>query len=152
MQRNPTLTASPSARRSPLAIAAALIGVLLLFAVIAFVAGLAIGGAGGGPFAQADASTPTVAVPSGASTPAPTPALETITCAAPNEAFAAFCEAYAQIRAGYVDDVSDEQLLDGAVRGMVEFGLPDPYSGYLPPSQYGEALDSLSGEIQRHRR
>jgi carboxyl-terminal processing protease len=148
MQRNSTVTASPSAaRRSPLVIAAAVVGMLLLFAAIAFIAGLAVGGAGGGPFAQADASTPTVAVPSDASTPAPTPELETVTCAEPNEAFAAFCAAYAQIRAGYVDDVTDEQLLDGAVRGMVEYGLPDPYSGYLPPSQYSEALDSLSGEF-----
>ena len=54
---------------------------------------------------------------------------------------------YAQIRAGYVDELTDEQLVDGALRGMVEYGLEDPYSGYLPPSQYGEALDSLSGEF-----
>jgi carboxyl-terminal processing protease len=141
------VTASPSARRSPLVSSAALIGVLLLFAAIAFIAGLAIGGTGGGPFAGADASSPTVAVPSNAATPAPTPGLETITCAEPSEAFAAFCEAYAQIRAGYVDELTDEQLVDGALRGMVEYGLEDPYSGYLPPSQYGEALDSLSGEF-----
>ena len=141
------MTVSPSARRSPLVTAAALIGVLLLFAAIAFIAGLAIGGTGGGPFAQAEASPPTVAVPSDAATPGPTPALETITCAEPSEAFAAFCEAYAQIRAGYVDELTDEQLVDGALRGMVEYGLEDPYSGYLPPSQYSEALDSLSGEF-----
>ena len=141
------MTASPSARRSPLVSAAALIGVLLLFATIAFIAGLAIGGSNGGPFAQANASPPTVAVPSDAATPGPTPVLETITCAEPSEAFAAFCEAYAQIRAGYVDELTDEQLVDGALRGMVEYGLEDPYSGYLPPSQYGEALDSLSGEF-----
>ena len=30
---------------------------------------------------------------------------------------------------------------------MVEYGLEDPYSGYLPPDQYGEALDDLSGEF-----
>jgi carboxyl-terminal processing protease len=147
VQRIQTVTASPSARRSPLVSSAALIGVLLLFAAIAFIAGLAIGGTGGGPFAGADASSPTVAVPSNAATPAPTPGLETITCAEPSEAFAAFCEAYAQIRAGYVDELTDEQLVDGALRGMVEYGLEDPYSGYLPPSQYGEALDSLSGEF-----
>jgi carboxyl-terminal processing protease len=141
------VTASPSVRRSPLVSAAALIGVLLVFAAIAFIAGLAIGGTGGGPFARADAASPTVAVPSDAATPAPTPTLETITCAEPSEAFAAFCEAYAQIRAGYVDEVTDEQLVDGAVRGMVEYGLEDPYSGYLPPSQYSEALESLSGEF-----
>jgi len=37
--------------------------------------------------------------------------------------------------------------VDGAVRGMIEFGLEDPYSGYLPPDQYGSALDDLSGEF-----
>ena len=37
--------------------------------------------------------------------------------------------------------------MDGAVRGMIEYGLEDPYSGYLPPEQYGSALDDLSGEF-----
>ena len=122
---------------------------LLLFGAITFIAGLAIGGSGG-PLAQADASAspqPTVVVPSDAATPGPTPVLETITCAEPSEAFAVLCDAYAQIRSSYVDEISDEQLVDGAVRGMVEYGLEDPYSGYLPPEQYGEALEDLSGEF-----
>ncbi len=141
------MTASPSAPRPPLVRAAAFVGVVILFGAITFVAGLALGGSAGF-IAQADPSTePTVAVPSDAATPGATPVLETITCAEPSEAFAALCEAYAQIRSQYVDEVTDEQLVDGAVRGMVEYGLEDPYSGYLPPSQYGEALDDLSGEF-----
>jgi carboxyl-terminal processing protease len=143
------VTASPSAQRPPLVRAAAFVGVVILFGAITFIAGLALGGSGG-PFAQADpsaAADPTVAVPSDAATPGATPILETITCAEPSEAFAALCEAYAQIRSQYVDEITDEQLVDGAVRGMVEYGLEDPYSGYLPPSQYGEALDDLSGEF-----
>ena len=141
------MTASPSAPRPPLVRAAAFVGVVILFGAITFVAGLALGGSAGF-IAQADPSTePTVAVPSEAATPGATPVLETITCAEPSEAFAALCEAYAQIRSQYVDEVTDEQLVDGAVRGMVEYGLEDPYSGYLPPSQYGEALDDLSGEF-----
>ncbi len=143
------MTATPTPRRSPLVSAAALIGVLLLFGAITFIVGLAIGGSGG-PFAQADASAspqPTVVVPSDAATPGPTPVRETITCAEPSEAFAVLCDAYAQIRSSYVDEISDEQLVDGAVRGMVEYGLEDPYSGYLPPEQYGEALEDLSGEF-----
>jgi carboxyl-terminal processing protease len=143
------IATTPTSRRPPLAGAAALLGVLILFGAITFVAGLIVGGSGG-PFAQADASAtpqPTVAVPSEAATPGPTPVLETITCAEPTEAFAVLCEAYAQIRANYVDELTDEQLVDGAVRGMVEYGLEDPYSGYLPPDQYGEALDDLSGEF-----
>ena len=86
-------------------------------------------------------------MPSDVATPAATPTLETVTCAEPTEAFAVLCEAYAQIKGEYVDAVTDEDLVDGAVRGMVEFGLEDPYSGYLPPEQYGSALDDLSGEF-----
>ena len=143
------MTATPTALRSPFARAAALIGVLLLFGAITFIAGLAIGGSDG-PFAEADpteSSQPAVAVPSDAATPGPTPVLETITCAEPSDAFAVLCDAYAQIRGSYVDEISDEELVDGAVRGMVEYGLGDPYSGYLPPEQYGEALEDLSGEF-----
>ncbi len=138
-----------SIRRTPLGGAVALLAVLLLFGAITFVAGLAIGGAAD-PIGLADGSgtaQPSEAVPSEAATPGATPILETISCAEPSEAFAVLCEAYAQIRAGYVDELTDEQLVDGAVRGMVEYGLQDPYSGYLPPSQYGEALDDLSGEF-----
>ena len=87
------------------------------------------------------------AVPSDVATPEATPTLETVTCAEPTEAFAVLCEAYAQIKGEYVDAVNDEDLVDGAVRGMIEFGLEDPYSGYLPPEQYGSALDDLSGEF-----
>ena len=144
------MTASPSTRRSPAASAAALIAVLLLFGVLTFVAGLAVGG--GGAIGQADPSAtavPSVAVPSDTATPdpEPTPILETVTCAEPTEAFAVLCETYAQIKGQYVDEISDEDLVDGAVRGMIEYGLEDPYSGYLPPDQFGSALDDLSGEF-----
>jgi carboxyl-terminal processing protease len=141
-----TIDTAPTPRRSPIVGAAALVG-LLLFGSLTFVAGLALGRQAG-PLAQAEASPePSVAVPTEATTPGPTPVLETITCAEPSEAFAVLCEAYAQIQSDYVDEVGDEELVDGAVRGMVEYGLRDPYSGYLPPSQYGEALDPLSGEF-----
>jgi carboxyl-terminal processing protease len=144
------MTATTTSRRSPAA-AAVLIAVLLLFGAATFVAGLAVGNGG---VASADPSAtpePSVTVPSEAATPQPTPGptpiLETITCAEASEAFAVLCETYAQIKSDYVDDVTDEELVDGAVRGMIEYGLEDPYSGYLPPSQYSEALDDLSGEF-----
>jgi carboxyl-terminal processing protease len=142
------MTANPATPRSPAASAAALIAVLLLFAALAFVAGMAVGNDGSG-VADADPSvSPSGAVPSEAETPpAPTPRLETVTCAEPTEAFAVLCETYAQIKGEYVDEISDEDLVDGAVRGMIEYGLEDPYSGYLPPDQYGSALDDLSGEF-----
>ena len=143
------MTAHPTpARRSPAVTAAVLIGVLLLFGAAAFVAGLTV--AGGSRVAQADptqSAEPSVSVPSDAATPAATPVLETVSCAEPSEAFAVLCETYAQIKGEYVDEVSDQDLVDGAVRGMIEFGLEDPYSGYLPPEQYGSALEDLSGEF-----
>jgi carboxyl-terminal processing protease len=142
------MTPTTTSSRPSLAVLAAIAGVLL-FGAVTFFVGLAIGSSGR-PAAQADASASpqaTVVLPSEAATPGPTPVLETITCAEPSEAFAVLCDAYAQIRASYVDEISDEQLVDGAVRGMVEYGLEDPYSGYLPPEQYGEALEDLSGEF-----
>jgi carboxyl-terminal processing protease len=142
------MTATAPPRRSSRASAAILLAVLLLFGAATFVAGLAVGGRSSTAEAVPSASgQPSVAVPSDAETPGPTPVLETVSCAAPSEAFAVLCETYAQIKGDYVDEVTDEQLVDGAVRGMIEYGLEDPYSGYLPPSQYGQALDDLSGEF-----
>jgi carboxyl-terminal processing protease len=146
------MTVTPSTSRPPLLSAGLLLVVLLLFGGATFVAGLAVGGGSREVAAQPSVTPgPTVVVPSDAATPAPTPAatpiLETISCAEPTEAFAVLCETYAQIKGEYVDEVTDQQLVDGAVRGMIEYGLEDPYSGYLPPSQYGEALDDLSGEF-----
>src|SRR5688500_2499132 len=140
------MTASSTIRRATAASAAALIAVLLLFGALTFVAGMAVGG-DGSEAAQADPSASASAAPSEVGPPDPTPMLETVTCAEPTEAFAVLCESYAQIKGEYVDEVSDEVLVDGAVRGMVEYGLEDPYSGYLPPDQYGSALDDLSGEF-----
>lgn len=137
------MTTSLTSRRPSAVNAAVLLAVILLFGAAAFVAGLNVSG---GATAIARPS-PSVAIPSEAATPGPTPIVETISCAEPSEAFAVLCDTYAQIKSQYVDEVTDQQLVDGAVRGMVEYGLGDPYSGYLPPSQYGEALDDLSGEF-----
>ncbi|HET9416676.1 MAG TPA: S41 family peptidase [Candidatus Limnocylindria bacterium] len=141
------MTLRDTTGRSTTASAAILVAVLLLFGAATFVAGLVVGGGDGvgqGPSASAD---PSVSVPSDAATPGPTPVLETITCSEPSEAFAVLCEVYADIKGEYVDEISDEDLVDGAVRGMIEYGLEDPYSGYLPPEQYGQALDDLSGSF-----
>jgi carboxyl-terminal processing protease len=139
------MTASTGFSGRPTAVQAIVVVlVALLFGSAAFVAGLAVGG-GDGTAARPSASVQ----PSGSasSTPEATPIVETLSCAQPSEAFAVLCETYAQIKDEYVDDVSDEQLVDGAVRGMVEYGLEDPYSGYLSPDQYGSALDDLSGRF-----
>ena len=145
------MTVADPPRRSPVAGALVLALVALLFGAATFVAGLVVGGADGigqGPFGSGD---PSVTVPSSAATPegtpGPTPVVETLECTAPSEAFAVLCEVYADIKGEYVDEISDEDLVNGAVRGMVEYGLEDPYSGYLTPDQYETALDDLSGSF-----
>jgi carboxyl-terminal processing protease len=66
-------------------------------------------------------------------------------CTAPDESFAAFCEAYDRLQQEYVDDLDPEKLAEGAIRGMFQYGVEDPYSGYMPPEQYQQALGDLSG-------
>jgi carboxyl-terminal processing protease len=123
--------------RRPLLAAAALVAVVLVVAAGSFVVGLNV--AAGGPSADGPAA-------SGSAPAAPTPRIESVSCTQPTEAFAVLCETYARIKADYVDQVSDEELVQGAVKGMVE-ALPDPYSGYLAPDQYQAARDDLSGEF-----
>jgi carboxyl-terminal processing protease len=68
-------------------------------------------------------------------------------CAAPDEAFAAFCQAYRQLKDEYVDDLDDEALAEGAIQGMFEYGVQDPFSGYMSPDAYRRALSDLQGEF-----
>jgi carboxyl-terminal processing protease len=68
-------------------------------------------------------------------------------CAAPAAAFAPLCEAYDKLKKQYVDKLDDTQLADGAIRGLFEYGVKDPFSGYMPPAEYQRALGSLSGEF-----
>jgi carboxyl-terminal processing protease len=66
-------------------------------------------------------------------------------CAAPTEAFVAFCEAYDKLQTEYVDELDDDQLVEGALEGMFQFGVPDPYSGYMSAEEYQNSLGDLSG-------
>jgi len=66
-------------------------------------------------------------------------------CAAPDESFAVFCEAYDRLQRDYVDELDPEQLAEGAIRGMLQYGVQDPNSSYMPPEQYEQALGDLSG-------
>ena len=66
-------------------------------------------------------------------------------CAAPDESFAAFCEAYDRLQREYVDELDSDKLAEGAIRGMFQYGVEDPYSGYMAPEQYRQALGDLSG-------
>jgi len=69
----------------------------------------------------------------------------TTSCAAPEPAFDAFCEAYDRLQREYVDELDPEKLAEGAIEGMFQYGVEDPYSGYMPPEEYQRALGDLSG-------
>ena len=69
--------------------------------------------------------------------------LETITCAEPSEAFAVLCDAYAQIRAGYVDEITDEA--DGGVGHTIEAVLER--TGYLAELRSERSVES-EGRIE----
>ncbi|WP_119393481.1 S41 family peptidase [Salinibius halmophilus] len=52
---------------------------------------------------------------------------------------------FEQIKRVYVDDVSDEQLIEYAIQGMLE-GL-DPHSAYLTPKDYEDLQVGTSGQF-----
>lgn len=54
-----------------------------------------------------------------------------------------FAEVLAQVRREYVDEIPDEKLLDGAMRGLLE-GL-DAHSAYLDPREYEEIRRGAAG-------
>ncbi len=68
-------------------------------------------------------------------------------CAAPTEEFLAFCEAYDRIQEQFVDDPDEKQLVEGAIQGMFDHGLGDPFSGYMSPEDYQRAQEDLSGKF-----
>lgn len=69
-------------------------------------------------------------------------------CAAPDAAFAPFCEAYQKLKTEYVDKLDDTKLAEGAIQGMFQYGVADPFSGYMAPQQYSQALGDLSGKFE----
>ncbi len=68
-------------------------------------------------------------------------------CSAPDESFAAFCEAYDRLQREYVDDLDPDKLAEGAIRGMFQYGVEDPFSGYMSPEDYAQSLGDLSGSF-----
>lgn len=57
----------------------------------------------------------------------------------------AFADAFEQIKQDYVEDVSNETLLTGAIRGMLE--RLDPHSDYLDASQLKQLRQQTDGEF-----
>ena len=56
-----------------------------------------------------------------------------------------FGEIFDRIRAEYVDPPDEKELIRSAIQGMLT--SLDPHSGYLPPTDYDEAREDISGEF-----
>ncbi len=65
--------------------------------------------------------------------------------ALPLEELRAFTEVFANIKNNYVEDATDKELLENAIRGMLS-GL-DPHSAYLDTDAYKELQVGTSGEF-----
>ncbi len=93
------------------------------------------------PSAPVTPSTETPGVPAEAATSAVSPpgTGETL----PLDDLRVFVEVFHKIKRDYVEDVSDQQLLENAIKGMLE-GL-DPHSAYLDGEAYTELQEGTSG-------
>jgi len=70
------------------------------------------------------------------------------TPAGDDEAFQPFWDAYRAVVDRYAGGRIDrEDLIEGAIKGMVG-ALGDPYSTYLSPKDYQQALEDLSGQFE----
>jgi len=65
--------------------------------------------------------------------------------ALPLEQMRTFTDVFSRIKNDYVEEVSDEELLEFAIRGMLN-GL-DPHSAYLNPEEFNELRIGTTGEF-----
>ena len=56
-----------------------------------------------------------------------------------------FGDVFERVRAEYVEEVSDEQLIEAAVKGML--AALDPHSSYLPPREFKDMQVQTRGEF-----
>jgi carboxyl-terminal processing protease len=56
-----------------------------------------------------------------------------------------FTEVFEQVRANYVEPVTDKQLVEGAIKGML--GSLDPHSNYMDAKEYHEMQVQTRGEF-----
>ena len=63
----------------------------------------------------------------------------------PLEQMRAFTDVFARIKSNYVEEVSDDELLEHAIRGMLN-GL-DPHSSYLNTEEFNELRVGTTGEF-----
>lgn len=62
----------------------------------------------------------------------------------PLDELAALADAYAQIKKSYVKELTDKEILDAAIRGMLND--LDPYSTYLTAEQFAALQESATGD------
>ena len=63
----------------------------------------------------------------------------------PLEQMRAFTDVFTRIKSNYVEEVSDDELLEHAIRGMLN-GL-DPHSSYLNTEEFNELRIGTTGEF-----
>jgi carboxyl-terminal processing protease len=61
------------------------------------------------------------------------------------EKLKAFSEILSLVESNYVESVDSDELIDGAIKGMVK--ALDPHSSYLPPKSYKNMLVDTSGKF-----
>jgi carboxyl-terminal processing protease len=76
--------------------------------------------------------------------PAAEPSLEEIE-RTPLDTLRLFAEAYNRIKLNYVEQVDDSELVEAAIRGMLE--SLDPHSAFLVKEDYDELQESTQGEF-----
>ncbi|NDJ84837.1 MAG: S41 family peptidase [Chloroflexi bacterium] len=64
-----------------------------------------------------------------------------------DELFQPFWEAWDLLHDYYVDPLEDEDLLEGAITGMMS-APGDPHTDYMPPDRFTQAREGLSGEYE----
>lgn len=71
---------------------------------------------------------------------APENSIETL----PLDELAALADVYAEIKKSYVHELTDKEILDGAIRGMLH--NLDPYSRYLNAEEFAQLEESATGD------
>lgn len=67
-------------------------------------------------------------------------------CHVPSDAFVGVCDALA---AREIDEgLTDDSLIESAVRGMLDFGIGDPNTNYLDPEVFQDFTDSNNGQVE----
>ena len=70
---------------------------------------------------------------------------EQVACALPTAAFEAACEVFAELQSASPAPPAD--LVEAAVRGMIQYGLEDPHTVYLSPFALAHVNEDQSGQV-----